>query len=70
MEAEIGFMMPKVKKQLDVPEAGRGKEGPPLEFSEKEWLCQNPDFGIPALWTVKQCISIALKDVLVPRAAI
>lgn len=36
MEAEIGFMILKVKIQLELPEAGRGKEGPPSEVSEEE----------------------------------
>ena len=33
-EAEMGVMLPQAKEHLELPEAGTGKEGFPLEPSE------------------------------------
>lgn len=37
-EAEMGFMQPQAKKHLELPEAGRAKEGSSQKVLKKTWL--------------------------------
>ena len=41
METETGVMLPQAKEHQEPPEAGRGKEGVPLEASEIAQTCQH-----------------------------
>ena len=56
METETGVMLPQAKEHQEPPEAGRGKEGVPLEASEIAQTCQHVvvDSWPPELsWTVR-----------------
>lgn len=51
MEAESGVMLPQAKENLGPPEAGGGKEEPPLEVSEGPGPAETLTLGLwlPAL---------------------
>ena len=50
---EAGVMGPQVKESPGPPDAGRGRQDPVLESSERAWARQHFDFGLLPSCTVR-----------------
>lgn len=48
MEAESRVIWPQLKKHLEPPEAGKGKELPPVEPLKAARLCRHVELGLLA----------------------
>lgn len=59
-EAEIRRMWPQVKKHQELPGAGRGRKGPPLQLPKGAPPCRLLDFGLQAPRAVRKLVSVVL----------